>query len=438
MPISFHSHLHSVRVPHHKDTANIPIIRMDTPRQVVLPMSQQIGAFCEPLVRPGDYVRVGQLVADSSQQISAPIHASVSGTVKEIRDFTTVQGAITKAIVIEADGLQTPDPAIAPPRVESFDDFIAAVRRSGLVGLGGAGFPSHAKLMAEKFHDLHTLVVNAAECEPYITADHRSILERRSYIFSAIRLVMQHLKLDKTLIGIEDNKPDAISYLKERETPDIRVCPLRARYPRGGEKVLLYELAGIVVAEGKLPADYGVLVMNVSSLAFLGRYFATGMPLVERWITVAGSAVAMPQNLLVPLGASYRDVIEFCGGYRREPGEVFMGGPMMGIDVCDDDFPVLKNNNAIIALAREDIVTYAEDPCVNCGKCISACPFDLMPCMIDRAVQVGDIPALKRLKANLCMECGCCAYVCPAKRQLVLSNKLAKLKLREAERRSNE
>lgn len=432
----FTRRLHGIQVSHHKETANIPIIRMPVPEQVTIPMIQQIGAECQPLVKKGDHVLLGQCIGDCEHKLSAPIHASVSGTVTDIRDFVTVQNVTTKAIVIQADGKQEVAPTVQPPQVDSYESFIDAVRRSGLVGLGGAGFPSYAKLMPRQKGSIHTLVVNAAECEPYITADNRAMLEYTDFLFYAIETVMQYLELKQTIIGIERNKAEAIARLKQRQTDRIKVQTLPTRYPQGGEKVMIYGLTGKVVQEGMLPADLGILVMNVSSLAFLGMYLKTGMPLVIKWMTVAGSAILIPKNVLVPLGVSYHDVIEFCGGYASEPGEIFMGGPMMGIDVFDDSFPVLKNNNAIIALAKDDVYMPKESPCINCGRCIRACPLDLMPCMFDRAVQRGDVAALRSLKVNLCMECGCCAYVCPADRYLVLANRLGKKLLREAD--SNE
>ncbi|MDO4732478.1 MAG: electron transport complex subunit RsxC [Bacillota bacterium] len=431
----FSSHLPGVSVSHHKETANIPIIPMPTPKKVIIPMIQQIGAECQPLVKKGDHVLVGQTIGDTEQKISAPIHASVSGTVTAVQEFVTTQNVVTYAIHIESDGKQELDPSVQPPQVDSLESFITAVRRSGLVGLGGAGFPSHAKLSPKVLNSLHTLVVNAAECEPYITADNRAMVEYTKHLFLAIETVMQYLELDQAFIGVERNKPEAIALLRKRETDKIKVKVLPTRYPQGGEKVMIYEITGQVIQEGKLPGDYGVLVMNVSSLAFLGQFLETGMPLVNKWLTVAGSAIAIPKNVLVPLGTIYRDIIDFCGGYSTEPGEIFMGGPMMGISVFNDNFPVLKNNNAIIALAKEDVYTPKESPCINCGKCIQACPLRLMPCLFDRAGQVGDVETLRTLKINLCMECGCCAYVCPADRQLVLANKLGKKLLREAQQK---
>ncbi len=428
-------HLNGVKVPHHKGTSEKQIVWMDVPEKVTIPMSQQIGPPCEPLVAVGDEVKVGQKIGFADHPMSVPIHASVSGKVTAIEDFLTPMGAMTKAIIITADKLQEKDPAIAPPVVTDHASFVQAVRDSGLVGLGGASFPTFIKLNPKDLASVTTLVVNAAECEPFITADDRGMRELSDKLFVGIEAVRKYLELEQVIIGVEDNKPAAIAHLREKETDTLKVQSLRSRYPQGGEKVLIYETTGKVVGEGKLPADVGVIVMNVTSLITLGQYLLTGEPLTYRCVTVAGSAIANPQNVMVYLGTSYQDVIDFCGGFSQEPGAVFMGGPMMGICVYDLSFPVLKNNNAIVALSKKDVVEDKESPCINCGRCISACPFNLMPTNIDRALAAGDVEMLKELKVNLCMECGSCAFVCPAKRQLVVSNKLAKKKLMNAGKR---
>ncbi len=431
----FGNHLHGVKVPHHKGTADSGTVTMPVPDKVVIPMSQHMGAPCIPLVKAKDTVKVGQKIGDCDAFMCVPVHASVSGTVTAVEDFTTTMGSITKAVVIEADHLQEVDDSVKPPVVNGLESFLTAVKESGLVGLGGAGFPTHIKLNPKNLAEVDTLIVNAAECEPYITADNRAILEDGADLFAGIAAVMKYLELRQAVIGIEDNKPEAIAYLQQHCPPNVSVKVLQSKYPQGGEKVLIYETVGKIVEEGKLPSDYGTIVMNVSSLAFLGKYLATGMPLVAKRLTVAGSAVKNPQNVWVPLGTPYQDVIAFCGGYVQQPEEVLMGGPMMGIDVYNDAFPVLKNNNAILAFTAEDVKTPPESPCIRCGKCVSACPFNLMPAAIDRAQRAGNVEKLAELKVNLCMECGCCAYVCPAKRQLVLSNRLAKKLLREQGKR---
>lgn len=428
-------HLNGVKVPHHKGTSEKQIVWMDVPEKVIIPMSQQIGPPCAPLVAVGDEVKVGQRIGFTDHPMSVPIHASVSGKVTAIEEMVTPQGTVTKAVVITADKLQEKDPSIAPPVITDHASFVEAVRNSGLVGLGGASFPTFIKLNPKDMSAVTTLVVNAAECEPFITADDRGMRELSDKLFAGIAAVKKYLELSQVIIGVEDNKPAAIAHLEQTKPEGVHIHPLRSRYPQGGEKVLIYETTGKVVGEGKLPADVGVIVMNVTSLITLGHYLQTGEPLTFRCVTVAGSAVANPQNVMVYLGTSYQDVIDFCGGFCKEPEKVFMGGPMMGICVYDLSFPVLKNNNAIVALSKEDVPDNKEQPCIKCGRCVQACPFSLMPAAIDRALAADDIDRLRALKVNLCMECGSCAFVCPAKRQLVVSNKLAKKKLMNAGKR---
>lgn len=431
----FDKHLRGVHVPHHKDTAAAATVPMPTPSRVTIGMLQHMGAECVPLVKVNDLVKVGQKIGDSDAFFSVPIHASIAGKVKAIDELIMPAGNRTKAVVIEADAAQETDPDLGPPKIAAFSDFIARVRESGLVGLGGAGFPTHIKLNPKNLAEVDTLIVNGAECEPYITSDVRAMLEEGENLISGMRLIMRQLDLKKGIIGVEDNKPEAIAYLKQLCDENMEVRALKALYPQGGEKVLIYETTGKVVQEGKLPADFGVIVMNVSSVIFLDQYFKTGMPLIKKRLTVAGGAIAEPKNVWAPIGTSFGDVVAFCGGYKKDPAKIIMGGPMMGLAVYNEAFPVLKNNNAVLAFTKEEIKSEKETACIRCDKCIGACPFSLMPANIDRALQAGDIEELKRLKVQICMECGCCAYVCPARRHLVLSNRLAKKAVRESEKR---
>ncbi len=429
--MGFGKHLSGVKVPHNKHTSACKTVDMPVPAHVVIPMSQHIGAPCTPMVAVGDLVKVGQKIADSDAFFSVPIHASVSGKVTAISDFRNPNGSVCPAITIESDGEQAVSEEVKVPEYSDFQGFIKAVRASGLVGLGGAAFPTFIKLNPKNLADVDTLIVNAAECEPYITADLRAILEDTDALISGIERVKKEMGLKKVIIGIEDNKPEAIELLKPLCRGDMELYVLPAKYPKGGEKVLIYETTGKIVPEGGLPADVGVIVMNVSSLIALDTYFKTGMPLVSKRLTVDGDAVVEPKNVRVPLGAAYGDVIDFCGGYKEEPKEMLMGGPMMGIDVYDDTFPVLKNNNAILAFTEKGRSEKKESACIRCGRCVEACPFDLMPAAIDRAVQNENVDELASLKVNLCMECGCCAYVCPAGRPLVQTNRLGKALLKQ-------
>lgn len=311
--------------------------------------------------------------------------------------------------------------------------FRALLRRSalpGLVGLGGAGFPTHVKLMPKNLDEVTTLLVNGAECEPYITADNRAMLEDTDDIVEGIKLVKQYMNLSTVIIGVEDNKPQAIAKLQEAVSgiEGASVKALKAQYPQGGEKVLIFECTGKVVPEGKLPSDVGCVVMNVSTIAFVAKYMRTGMPLITKRLTVDGDAIAEPKNVEVAIGTSFSDVIDFCGGFKTEPKKIIMGGPMMGFAVPTVNYPVLKNNNAILAFsaAKTAEAEKPETACIRCGRCVNACPFSLMPAAIEKAYKAGNVDGLKALKVNLCMECGCCAYVCPAKRNLVSVNRLAK------------
>ena len=375
-------------------------------------------------------VKVGQIIGDTDAFIGAPIHSSVSGKVTKIDEIIGTDGNLIKAVEITTDKLQEIDESVKVPEVTDLQSFAAAIRASGLVGLGGAGFPTHVKLMPKNLDEVTTLLVNGAECEPYITADNRAMLEDTDDIVEGIKLVKKYMNLSTVIIGIEDNKPQAIAKL-QAAVADIEgasVKALKAQYPQGGEKVLIYECTGKIVPEGKLPSDVGCVVMNVSSIAFVAKYMRTGMPLITKRLTVDGDAIAEPKNVEVAIGTSFSDVIDFCGGFKTEPKKIIMGGPMMGFAVPTINYPVLKNNNAILAFsaAKAAEAEKPETPCIRCARCVNACPFSLMPAAIEKAYKAGNVDALKALKVNLCMECGCCAYVCPAKRNLVSVNRLAK------------
>ena len=347
-------HLNSIKVSHEKHTAGCATEIMAIPETVCISMSQHIGAPCKPLVKKGDQVKVGQLIGDTDAFVSAPIHSSVSGTVKEISTIRSVTGGDDQVVIIETDGNQDVYEEIKPPVINDMKDFIAAVRASGLVGLGGASFPTHIKLNPKNLEEVDTLIVNAAECEPFITSDHRLMLENTEYIIKGAVAIMKHLGLKKGHIGVEENKPDAIEKLRKviadmGHSGDIEVNVLRARYPQGAERVMIYEITGKTLRAGMLPADVGVILSNVTTIAFIGQYLETGRPLTTKRVTVDGNAVAEPKNIIVPIGARIADVIAACGGYKAEPKKILMGGPMMGRAVYSDAFPIIKNNNAILA-----------------------------------------------------------------------------------------
>lgn len=430
----FRFSLSGVRVPHYKHTANKPVKVMTPPATVTIPMQQHIGAPAVPSVKVGDNVTVGQVIAAEGGYVSAPIHASVSGVVKAIEPIQLTNGSFCPAVVIASDGEMTTCPDLAPVKVENYDDFIAAVKNSGAVGFGGAGFPTSVKLDIKDTSRVDTVIINGAECEPYITSDTYTMMNESDYIVEGIKALNKFLNVNNVIIGIEKNKPQCISHLKEKtaDLPYVEVKQLSSLYPQGGEKVLIYNTLKRIVPEGKLPIDVGVIVINCTTLAAIAKYIQTGMPVVSKCITLEGSAINEPTNVIVPLGASLNDVVEFCGGFKSEPKKVLYGGPMMGIAVNDLDMPILKNNNAVLAFDEKDAIEPKTTPCIRCGKCISQCPLLLNPVLISKAYRNNDIDSLKELKVNLCMECGCCSFTCPTKQPLVERNKLAKVMLRDA------
>lgn len=426
-----------VKVAHHKNTAEHEVVRIPTPSKVVIPMQQHIGAPCEPVVKVGDEVAVGQLIGDSDKFISAPIHASVSGKVTAIGEVKLPNGSVSKAVTIESDGEMRLWEGIKPPKIETREDLIKAVRDSGLVGLGGAGFPTHVKLNFPPDKNIDTLVVNAAECEPYITVDYRECMENSWDILSGVYALKELLGFKQVIIAAEDNKPEAFKVLGKIADHDadiddsVKLMVLESKYPQGAEKMMVQSATGRRVPPGKLPADVGCVVMNVASVAFISRYLKTGKPLVSRSLTVDGSAIAAPKNVRVPVGTDIGEIIDFCGGFKGEPCKILTGGPMMGLAIVGTDLPVLKQNNAILAFTADDAVLKPETDCIRCGRCVAACPMSLMPTNIVKAAKIKDVDALKRAGVTVCMECGSCAFACPAGKPLVQHMRLAKAILRE-------
>lgn len=429
-----------VNVPHKKATSVMESVIMPPPKKVIIPMKQHIGAACVPVVSVGEYVKVGQIIADSDQYVSAPIHASVSGKVTKIGSMIMPNGEKVQTVVIESDGEMAEDSLMFPPVVTSVSDLTKIARESGLVGLGGAGFPAHIKLNVPEDKSIDTLIVNVAECEPYITSDHREALENSWAVLSGIYTVKQILKIKRVLIAVEENKPDVIKELEKiadnrtRDPKDeVRVFPLKTRYPQGAEKVLIQACTGRQVPQGKLPSDVGCLVMNVTSIAFLANYIKTGMPLVNKRITVDGSAIRRPCNVIAPIGTPVCDIIEFCGGYLQTPKKVLMGGPMMGLALSDDTMPIMKHTNAIIAFGENEARLPEPTECIRCGRCVKACPMKLLPTAICQAVKTKDTEKMQTLGIMNCMECGCCSYSCPAHRFIVQTIRTGKAMVKNAQ-----
>ena len=420
-------------VPHYKNTENCETVKMPVPKRVYVSMSQHIGAPAKACVKKGDVVAVGDVIGTAGGFISAPVHSPVSGKVFGLDEIRLSNGKV-QVVVIDTDGLQTVSENIKVPEVTDHASFVQAIKDSGLVGLGGAGFPTGVKLDPQNLDEVDTLVINAAECEPFITADYREMMENGEDVVEGAKLVKQYLNLSKVIIGIEANKPQAIAKMKELTNglEGFTVATLPSVYPQGAEKVLIEQATGKEVPKGALPAAVGCIVMNVASVGFVARYMATGMPLVTKRVTVDGDAVAEAKNVEVVIGTPIKDIIEFCGGYSQEAGKIISGGPMMGMALTGDDIPVVKQNNAFLVFGKEKATLPDASACIRCARCVSACPMGLAPVEIALSLEVKDVEELKVLHTDLCMECGSCSFVCPAKRPVAQTMKEAKDFLRKA------
>jgi len=420
-------------VPHYKNTENCETVKMPVPKRVFVSMSQHIGAPAKACVKKGDVVAVGDVIGTAGGFISAPVHSPVSGKVFGLDEIRLSNGKV-QVVVIDTDGLQTVSENVKAPEVTDHASFVQAIKDSGLVGLGGAGFPTGVKLAPQNLDEVDTLVINAAECEPFITADYREMMECGEDVVEGAKLVKQYLNLSKVIIGIEANKPQAIAKMTEltKGLEGFVVSTLPSVYPQGAEKVLIEQTTGKEVPKGALPAAVGCIVMNVASVGFVARYMKTGMPLVTKRVTVDGDAVAEAKNVEVVIGTPIKDIIEFCGGYSQEAGKIISGGPMMGQALTGDDIPVVKQNNAFLVFGKEKATLPDATACIRCARCVSACPMGLAPVEIALSLEVKDVEELKALHTDLCMECGSCSFVCPAKRPVAQTMKEAKDFLRKA------
>ncbi len=437
--------LGNTHIPHYKNTEGMPACEMTSVKEVLLSTVQHIGVAANPIVKIGDRVTVGQVIAEAGGFVSSPVHSSVSGVVKRIEDYLRPDGKRVAAIRIESDGLMTPCEELTPPVVTDADSFIDAIRASGVVGLGGAGFPTSVKLNAIKeAGKIDTVIINGAECEPFITSDTRTMLEDSKYVFEGVKLIKKFLPDVKVSIGIEKNKPECIDEMVRifGDDDSVTVHVLPTTYPQGAEKVIVYNTVGRVIPEGKLPADVGVIVINVTSLCALAKYVETGMPLVNKCITVDGSAIDEPKNVIVPIGTSIKEVLEFVGCDFDKVGKILFGGPMMGICAQNFDEPVSKTTNALTVFDKADAEEPESTACIHCGRCVEACPVFLNPTAFAKAMGLDDnnekMSRLDDNKVNLCIECGCCSFVCPAKRPLVQVIRLAKSALRAHMQRQKE
>lgn len=407
---------------------NKPVQILMPKGELVYPMSQHIGAPAMPLVAKGDHVLAGQRIGEAGGYISANVIASVSGTVKAIEPRRVANGTMTSSIIVENDGEYKTVEGIGEerkPESLSKEDIRAIVKEAGIVGLGGAGFPTHVKLAPKDDAAIEYILVNGAECEPYLTSDYRMMLEEPEKIVGGLKTVLRLFENAKGVIGIENNKPQAIKKLTElvKNEPGITVCPLRTKYPQGGERSLIYALTGRKVNSSMLPADAGCIVDNIDTVIAIYMAVCRSTPLMRKIITVTGDAVTDPRNFSVKLGTNYQELLEAAGGFKAEPEKIISGGPMMGQAMFSLDIPVSKTSSALTCFTKDQVAQMAPTACIRCGRCVGVCPSNIVPVLMMEAALRDDCEAFEKLNGMECMECGSCTYVCPAKRPLTQSFK---------------
>ena len=400
-----------------------PVSVLQPKGEMVFPLSQHIGAPAKPLVAKGDHVLVGQKIGEPGGFISACIISSVSGTVKSLEPRMIANGAMVPSIIVENDGMYETVEGFGEdrdPKTLSKEEIRNIVKEAGIVGLGGAGFPTHVKLTPKDESAIDTIIVNGAECEPYLTSDYRMMLEEPLSIIKGLNVILQLFDNAKGVIGIENNKPDAIQKMTElvKDEPRITVCPLLTKYPQGGERSLIYAVTGRKINSSMLPADAGCIVDNVDTVISIYNAVCKTTPLIRRIITVTGDAIANPQNYSVRTGTSYKELLGASGGFKTEPEKIISGGPMMGQALFNLEIPVTKTSSALTAMTKDEVAIHAPSACIRCGRCVSVCPSHVVPQMMMDAAERSDIERFTALNGMECCECGCCTYVCPAKRPL--------------------
>lgn len=407
-----------------KNTAEATPITVPVPERVTLTLSTFRGSINEPCVKVGDHVDVGQVIAPPSGGLAVPVHATVSGTVEAPGVLRNSDGSQTPCISIKSDGAQTVWEGVKAPTVTNADEFTAAVKAAGLTGLGGAGFPTWAKLA----QGTEILLLNGSECEPYCTADYSVMCTDAEAVMAGAELVRKYVGIQKIVVGIKETNGKAVEAMQKAAAgkEGVEIKTFHSFYPLGAEKMLIQEATGRVVPRGKLPKDVGVIVLNVGTCAAIAQYIKTGMPLVNKTVTLDGGAVKYPGLVTAPIGTPIQNLFDAIGGFSEEPSKVLMGGPMMGISIPSLAAPLLKQNNTFLALNEKEAALPDESACIRCGRCVHHCPMKLMPAALVRARKAEDGPALDKLMVDLCMECGACAYVCPAKIDLVASHRLGK------------
>lgn len=411
-----------------KDLSKDKPIKAILPKgDLVYPMSQHIGAPAVPIVQKGDRVLTGQKIAEAGGFVSAPIYATVSGTVKAIEPRRIVTGDSVMSIVVENDGLyeEVTYEAVKPLEELTKEEIVGLIREAGVVGMGGAGFPTHVKLSPKEPDKIEYVIANCAECEPYLTSDYRRMIEEPEKLVDGLKVMLRLFDHAKGILAVEDNKPDCIAALKKlvANEPDITVKALKTKYPQGAERQLIYAVTGRAINSSMLPADAGCIVDNVDTVVAINQAVREGKPLMHRIVTVTGDAVNDPRNFIVRIGTNYQELVEEAGGFKAEPAKIVSGGPMMGFALFGLDVPCTKTSSALLCMTEDEVSAYEPSACINCGRCVEVCPGRIVPSKLADFAEHGDDERFLAYNGMECCECGCCSFVCPAKRQLTQSIK---------------
>lgn len=419
-----------------------PICEYKPKGEVAIALSQHIGAPAVPVVNKGDKVLAGQLIAQASGFVSANVHSSVSGTVKAIEPRLLANGSKSPCIIIDNDGAFAEVEVTKPKPLEELtkEEIVTLVKEAGIVGMGGAGFPTHVKLSPKNTDDIQYVIVNGAECEPYLTSDYRKMMEDPESLIAGLKVMLKLFDKAKGYIAIEENKPDAIAKLQKlvKDEERIEVKKLYTKYPQGAERMLIFATTGRKINSSMLPADAGCVVDNVDTVFAIKCAVLDGRPLTKRVITVTGDAVVKPQNYLVRIGTSHTELIEASGGYVQPPEKIISGGPMMGMAISTTDVPVTKTSSALLCYQKDELMTLTETNCINCGRCVSVCPGRVLPSKLATFAKRGDKDSFIRYSGMECCECGCCSYICPAKRNLTQAIKTMRKEILADRKKSND